>query len=284
MKIGNDKIVIATHVYAPGPAQELLKFLLKNKYTSKILFIGHPLFYSEKIKGSGVEVYSNSKKITEKYSKIKKIPDLVFYVYSFIADIFLVIKYRDDYNLYVGCNNLNALAGLILKKLGIVNKCVYYVVDYNPKRFTNTIVNLIYHHIDKISAVHCDETWNLSRRMTEARFKHSVIPDNQKVVPMGCWFDDIKRIPYEKCEKHTVVFMGHLLEKQGVQLLVSVIPEKETANILKILKKEIYHLQQLLNKRLSMRPVPRIEFFQEKELKKAQDIERILDKLKNPDK
>ena len=92
---------------------------------------------------------------------------------------------------------------MVLKKLGIVNKCIYYVVDYNPKRFTSSIVNFIYHKIDRISAIHCDETWNLSRRMIETRFKDSVIPKNQKVVPMGCWFDEIKRIPYEKCEKPT---------------------------------------------------------------------------------
>jgi glycosyltransferase involved in cell wall biosynthesis len=98
------------------------------------------------------------------------------------------------------------------------------VVDYNPNRFSNPILNGVFQYIDKFCATYCDETWNLSSRMISARFGKKY-PKNQKVVPMGCWFDEIKRIPFEKCEKHTVVFMGHVLEKQGVQLLISSIPE-----------------------------------------------------------
>jgi len=224
VRIGNSNVVIATHVYAPGPAQELLKYLLQHKTTNKILFIGHPLFYSEKLKGDGFEVYSNSSKIEEKYLSIRKRPEIISYLYAFISNIIYVFKQGTKFELYVGCNNLNALSGLVLKKLGRVRKCVYYVVDYNPVRFTNPILNGIFQYIDKLCALYCDETWNLSARMITARFGKKY-PKNQKVVPMGCWFGEIKRIPFDKCEKHTVVFMGHLLEKQGVQLLISAIPE-----------------------------------------------------------
>lgn len=68
---------------------------------------------------------------------------------------------------------------------------------------------------------------------------------------------------------------------QQSKVFISVIPEKETLNVLRILGKEIYNLQQILNSRLRMRPVPRIKFFEDKELKKAQRVEKILDGLKN---
>lgn len=71
--------------------------------------------------------------------------------------------------------------------------------------------------------------WDLSPRMAEAREKLLGITRyhyrSHKVVPYGLWLDRIKHYPYEECEKNTLVFMGHLLEKQGVQLVIRSIPE-----------------------------------------------------------
>ncbi|MCK4520837.1 ribosome-binding factor A [Candidatus Parcubacteria bacterium] len=57
-------------------------------------------------------------------------------------------------------------------------------------------------------------------------------------------------------------------------------PEKEAKEAFIMLKNNIYNLQQLLNKRLRMRPIPRIEFLQEKQVQKTEKIEEILDKIK----
>ena len=42
--------------------------------------------------------------------------------------------------------------------------------------------------------------------------------------------------------------------------LLSIFPEKKTGTTLKILKKEVYKIQKELDKRLFMRPVPKIRF------------------------
>jgi glycosyltransferase involved in cell wall biosynthesis len=71
--------------------------------------------------------------------------------------------------------------------------------------------------------------WDLSPRMADAREEFLGIKKDSyrkhKVVPYGMWVDRIKRYSYEECEKNTLVFMGHLLEKQGVQLVLDAIPE-----------------------------------------------------------
>jgi hypothetical protein len=71
-KLENKNVVIATHVFATGPAQDLKEFLLLNKI-NKLLFVGHPLFYDIKLNGSGYEIYKQGKKIAETYKKIKKL-------------------------------------------------------------------------------------------------------------------------------------------------------------------------------------------------------------------
>ncbi len=43
-------------------------------------------------------------------------------------------------------------------------------------------------------------------------------------------------------------------------IYITVLPEKNSGEILKILNKNIYQLQQILNKQLKMRPVPKIIF------------------------
>jgi len=64
------------------------------------------------------------------------------------------------------------------------------------------------------------------------------------------------------------------------KIFISVIPEEKTSDVLRILNRRIYELQQKINKRLKMRPVPRINFIEEKKTKEAARVEEILDKLK----
>jgi len=61
---------------------------------------------------------------------------------------------------------------------------------------------------------------------------------------------------------------------------ISVFPETEIKSVLIILQKLIYHIQQLVNKSLRMRPVPQIRFVEEKEIPKIQRIETLLEKVR----
>lgn len=64
------------------------------------------------------------------------------------------------------------------------------------------------------------------------------------------------------------------------KIYVSVIPEEESDKALKGLRTQIYSLQQQVNKRLNMRPVPRIRFEKDQESRKAGRVEAIIEKLK----
>ena len=64
------------------------------------------------------------------------------------------------------------------------------------------------------------------------------------------------------------------------KIYVSALPESKTKIVFDILKRRIYYLQHLLNKRLKMRPIPKIVFIEEKETIKAGRVEELLEKLK----
>ncbi|HLC89550.1 MAG TPA: ribosome-binding factor A [Patescibacteria group bacterium] len=61
----------------------------------------------------------------------------------------------------------------------------------------------------------------------------------------------------------------------------SVMPFVYAKKVLTILRNQIGHLQFLLNKKLSMRPLPRLNFAIDDTEKKAADIDALLDRLKD---
>jgi len=62
---------------------------------------------------------------------------------------------------------------------------------------------------------------------------------------------------------------------------ISVLPESKRETALQKINQKIYHLQQILNKRLAMRPVPKIRFKIDKTEEKAAQIEKLLQKSQN---
>lgn len=60
------------------------------------------------------------------------------------------------------------------------------------------------------------------------------------------------------------------------RIFISVFPHKESDYAIKTLSKEMYSIQGALNKKLSMRPLPRLEFHLDSTEEEADKIEKIL--------
>jgi len=64
------------------------------------------------------------------------------------------------------------------------------------------------------------------------------------------------------------------------KIKLSVIPLGKSEDVLKIIKRNIFQLQRELNRKLHMKPLPRIRFEIDQTEVKAQRIEEILHKMK----
>ena len=64
------------------------------------------------------------------------------------------------------------------------------------------------------------------------------------------------------------------------KVFISVLPEQKLGEVLEILKKEVFGIQKKINKKLNMRPIPKIMFVQDKTESEADKIEKILKELK----
>lgn len=223
-RLQQKKIIVATHVYGTGASQDLFRYLVEHK-ARRVLFIGHPLFYEPNLKGSGYVIYDRGKKIYERYTRNRQIPLFLGYALHIIKSLTWVIGRGEKWDLYVGSNNVNAYVGILLKRLGIVKKVIYYVIDFNPRRFDKAMINRFYHWLDQYCVRYADECWNMSPRMEEGRKKYfNFSGGKQKVVPVGLWLKDARQIPFERINHHRLAFVGHIQEKQGVQYILRALP------------------------------------------------------------
>ncbi len=223
-EIKNKKIVIVSHIYATGPTHALENFL-KGK-VKKLAFIGHPFIFAKDTR-SHMRLYkSYRKKPVVKFKSFFIRNEFISLIKDLILTPYWVIR-NGRFDLYIGADCFNALPGIFLKKIGYVDKTVFYTIDYIPKRFPNKIMNSIYHGLDTFCVKNSDIVWNLSEVMVLEREKKGVPKKNrskQIVVPMGTE-RNVKQIPISRLKRHTAVHMGHLIPKQGLQLVIESISE-----------------------------------------------------------
>jgi ribosome-binding factor A len=94
----------------------------------------------------------------------------------------------------------------------------------------------------------------------------------------------LRGIEFPKDVLVTITRVETSVDLNQTQIFISCLPETQSKNILEILNRQIYNIQQKLNKRLKMKFIPRIEFREERKTREAGQVEEILEELKNKEK
>jgi glycosyltransferase involved in cell wall biosynthesis len=128
-----------------------------------------------------------------------------------IRDIWLVLAKHKPAPCFIGVEALNALLGRFLG----YSKVIYLNLDYSPTR------GRVWSFFDRLAIKYADEVWVLKDRG---------LP-KQKIVPIGCWFKEIKRLPLRQRDKRGIVYIGLLEEMQGVGMLIEAFNEIPDARL-----------------------------------------------------
>jgi len=213
-------ILLVTHSRATGFSQMLRNWLKDRVQT--FVYIDHPLYPNPKI-NSFLAIYKNGVLRQNYQSRFLIKPGPFLYFKDVLMTIYYVFKSKEKFDLAIGVDNLNTLTLLLLKKLKRIKKVIYHTVDYTPHRFSNRILNFIYHFIDRWCCYHADILWNSSGRMNKGRIKNNAKKDKIAltiITPDGSNFDPKKRLPLAKINRKMIVFLGHLRPGMGLEMLL----------------------------------------------------------------
>lgn len=217
------KIVVATHFCLTGFMEHLEEYLLQKKIEA-FLIIEHPMHPIPGKSQSVFRLHKQGQLQKKGTSSPSSSIEIINYIKGSLLTVWWIICSKEQWDLYIGNNGLNTFAGLVLKKLGKVKKVVFYSVDFVPSRFKNKLLNNFYHWVDKIAVIFSDEVWILSPRMIEGRRKYLHLnkkyDKKQILVPEGVWLSRIKRKEFNKIQKHTAIFVGTLIKRMGIHLVI----------------------------------------------------------------
>lgn len=217
-KIWSKRILIIGHVTEVyGPVQALVNY--SKKKTGKFVSILHPLPYSA-VPSSEYRAFFEGECKRLIYRRSFKMSELFSYFQHVFFTFYFMLKSKERYDLCIGIDNLNAFCGIILRKLGIVDKVIFYVIDYTPRRFNNSVANFCYHFLDRLCAKYTDYIWNVSERIAEIREKQGVESGKNLVVPVGIELEKIEYVPKVKTDTDVLVFVSHLTKSKGAELII----------------------------------------------------------------
>ncbi len=153
----------------------------------------------------------------------------VFFKLRDIVSVFeWMIRSRKRYDLFIGLESIFTIAGIMLKKIGLAKKVVYYVSDYSPKRYPQKMLNSFYLWLDRYCCYNADYIWDVSPAMLPARISAGL--DKKKshpfiLVPNALFPEQINYLPDEKVKKNSLVFAGTFGFENGSKLAIETMVE-----------------------------------------------------------
>lgn len=225
-KLHNLRVVMVSHVFVTGAFLDLETYL-KAK-VAKLLFIGHPFSFRHDIR-SFYRQYKGGRLQKTRYAFPWRFPGAFWYIKDALYTFWWILESKEVFDLYIGADNFDGYLGLLLKRIGKVKDVIFYTIDYIPKRFTNPLLNALYHYFDRQCLYHCKIVWNISSNMAQARERFGNIQKehcvSQIVVPQGVWHRRVPKLPLAKKDRYTIVFLGHIVERQGLDIVIAAMPQ-----------------------------------------------------------
>lgn len=206
---------IVANGFADGPAQALRDYLVGRG--ASVVTVLHPLTREQGTRHL-VTTYADGAAVRTRSLRVPLRPPL-----SFASDPFIPLR-LPRVDAWFGFNPLACARGLVQRRLGRARTIVLWSVDFVPERFgRGTPLTRLYNALDRFCCTHADARIELSDAARVARNRHHGLDAEQApalVVPMGAWLERTPTVPEDGFARRRVVFLGHLVPRQGVAALL----------------------------------------------------------------
>jgi glycosyltransferase involved in cell wall biosynthesis len=113
---------------------------------------------------------------------------------------------------------------LFQRRLERADTVVYWAIDFVPDRFGSGLTTRAYDRLDAWCCRRADARFEVSVAALEGRnARHGLGPDDlapARAVPIGAWTSRVPRTPPDGWRARKVIFLGHLVPRQGVGRLL----------------------------------------------------------------
>ena len=205
------KFAISANGFADGPAQALRDYLVARG--ARVVTIFHPLT-AEHGPEHVIATYDAGERVAERRRSIPLKPPL-----SYLVDPFVPLR-PPRVDAWFGFNPLACARGLVAR----APFAALWSVDFVPDRFgRGTPATWAYDRLDRFCCLRADARIELSAAARDGRnLLHDLPPvaRDAHVVPMGAWTARVPTAAPEGFSQRRVVFLGHLVERQGVDTLL----------------------------------------------------------------
>ena len=219
--IKGSTFAIVANGFAEGPAQALREFLLEQG-AGRVTTILHPLVRE----GDTRHVITVDAPGTTPRLRRLSLPTRPPLTYP--LDFFVPLR-APRADAWFGFNSLACARGLLARRLGRVEKAVYWCVDFVPDRFGSSPLTTAYDRLDRLCCRSANARFELSAAALEGRNARHRIPRDELapalVVPMGAWVGRVPTTSPSAFEARKLVFLGHLVQRQGVGLVLEALQQ-----------------------------------------------------------
>ena len=207
---------IAANGTADGPAQALRDYLVM-RGAAQVTTIFHPLVSEDR--AHEIATYeAGGLPIVRRYRLPSRPP------FTYPLDL-VVPPLAPRVDAWFGFNCLACVRGLWERRLGRVARVAYWCVDFVPDRFGNVPMTRVYDYLDALCCRRAHARVELSAVARDGRDqRHGFAPGETRaptvIVPMGAWLARVPTTPADGVARRRVVYMGHLVPRQGVDRLI----------------------------------------------------------------
>jgi glycosyltransferase involved in cell wall biosynthesis len=208
---------IVSNGFADGAAQALRDWLVARR-VSHVTTITHPLL-TEDPAVHEVREWRHGELVRERRLRLPSRPPL-----TYPLDL-LVPPWPAPVDAWLGFNALACWRGIAARTVRRAGRVAYWCVDYVDDRFgRGGPLTRAFETLDGLCCRRADARFEVSqaaldaRTARHARSGRSLAPAS--VVPMGAWLDRVPACDPDAYARRRIVYLGHLVPRQGVGALV----------------------------------------------------------------
>ena len=197
------------------PAGPVRDFLLAH-HARRVTTVVHPL-EPEDGTAHTITSWERGERIGERVLRLPSRPP-----FTYAVDPFVPLR-PATVDCWIGFNNLAAARGLVHRRLRRAARVLYWAVDFVPERFGASLLTRIYDAIDAYCSRTVDLRVELSQAALEGRNHRHRLAGRAApaaVAPIGAWTDRVPVTPDDGWRARRVLYLGHLVPRQGVTRLV----------------------------------------------------------------